>query len=245
MKGTLEWLGELVLRPSPALGQARPLAGREDAYLHFWHDVRHARRELLSRRRMSRNAGSRPRKGKGAPVDRDRQARADQARCLGGAAGVEMAGPERGPPAADRQQRHVDRHRKVADPGEDVGVASEIDRATAAYDEADRLRLGREAMPAPIVIGRSRADGDRTDLRRRAGRKLADVGVASSLDPAAGSKWRYNQYLGTEPAQRAGVRVVRVQMREQHGIYALYDVRRDWRGHPPERPEPAPEQGVR
>src|SRR3954464_9837633 len=168
MKGTLEWLGQVSAAPVPgsrpgpsarrARGRVPPLLARRPP--------RTTRTPVppthVPERGQPATEGQGCPSGSGAP-GAGRTGAPPRARGRGGAAGVEMAGPERGPPAADRQQRHVDRHREVADPGEDVGVASEIDRATAAYDEADRLRLGREAMPAPIVIGRSRADGERND----------------------------------------------------------------------------------
>ena len=133
--------------------------------------------------------------------------------------GVEVALPERGPPAPHRQQRDVQRaevgHRVV-----DVGVAGEVDAPLGTDHEAQRVgvRTAAERAAAAVVV---RADGDDRHAghvhavadgrpRRPARSRPAQHGPAPARHEHA--------HVARQAAQRAEVEVVEVEVGDQHGV---------------------------
>ena len=67
-------------------------------------------------------------------MDRDRDARLDERRRLGGLGWAHVAAPEPRPPTRDREERDVDVSGQRAHPVEQAGVAGE-ERAPSAVDD--------------------------------------------------------------------------------------------------------------
>ena len=92
-------------------------------------------------------------------MNRHGVARVEQSKGLGGAAWIEMAGPQRRAPAPYGQQRDVEPLGEVGQPGEDIGVPGEVDPGRTAFDQvADRRCSGSERRSEAAVRSVSRGE---------------------------------------------------------------------------------------
>ena len=128
-----------------------------------------------------------------------------------------MPGTEPGAPAPDRDQRHVD-GADLGHPGEEVGVAREVDGRRAFDDVADGVRGHPEGAPTTVVLGSNDADREGTDRER-----LADLDLEDDLEPplaeqASETARDDNGELRAEPLERREVEVVVVRVGDEDGI---------------------------
>ena len=159
-------------------------------------------------------------------------------------AGIHVARPHRRPPAPDRQQRDVHR-RELGHPGEDVGVAREVDRAAGTLDHvAERFRAGAERQPARVVLGGVGAHGQRADLDLLAGAHLGDVRDAGlRLISAPAPRGATTGISRPSRCSDGHVEVVVVEVRDQHGVDAAERAGIDL-GGPAEVGDPVAEQRI-
>ena len=100
---------------------------------------------------------------------------------------VHVPGPERRPPAPDRQQGDVEAPREAPHPLEELRVAREVD-ALGAGDLVAQRRDGRAQRAAAAVVDRrQRRDGGVADGDAVAGRDLVDLGEADAPQQPSGS----------------------------------------------------------
>ena len=133
------------------LGQVEGFAGGENSDLDFGGEAGGEAAEVFGR--AEGRVGALVDRAEGAPVDRDRQLRVQEARCFGGSGGVEVAGAELRAPAGDRDQGGVEAFAPdLRNPVEEVGVAGEVDAAGAGDNEAERGRVDPEGAAAAVVL---------------------------------------------------------------------------------------------
>jgi hypothetical protein len=178
-------------------------------------------RRVVQQRRLAAQAVEREREQR-APVDRDRESRAQQLQRAGGSLRIEVSGAERRPPAPDRDQRGVEAVGERLHLVEDVCVAGEVDAAPGLAEQvADGLGRRTERVAAGVVVGGRGGDRQAADLGLLAGRQLDDTLEAELGDVAAQAArddQRRLRPLGGEPAQRRGVEVVEVGVRDEDGV---------------------------
>lgn len=155
-----------------------------------------------------------------------------------------MAAPERRPPAPDGQQGQVEPGPEVAHPVEEVGVAGEVDAAAAAGQEADRLRLLREPAPSRVVVGLYGGDGQLSDAAGFAGGQLGDRTEAAAREEVPRARWHQQGQVAIEPAQRAVVGVVAVQVGDQDRVEVVRRRGRRRGAVSRQRPDPVPQERV-
>ena len=186
---------------------------------------------------------ARERKGvERAPVDRDREARANADERFGGARGIEMAPPKSGSPAPDRQKSDVDRASKLAHLGEQIGVPGEVQARRAGDPVAQRRRLRTERPPASIMVGAQRVDPQRPDVELFVDPDLEDVATSHHRAEAA---WHHDSRPPSETANRGGMQVIVVSMRDEDDVdLDVVEEMRDGIGVAVERTEPIHEDRV-
>ena len=119
------------------------------------------------------------------------------------------------PPAPDRNERDVDRA-ELAHPVEEVGVAGEVDRLRARDDVAERIRRRTERPPAPVVLGRHRADLERADREAsRRPRSRATLSNRRLRSRPPRPRGHDDRELLAEPLERRQVEVVVVRVRDR------------------------------
>ena len=175
------------------------------------------------------------------PVDRDHDARPQQRDGARRRARVEVPGAERAAPAPDRHQRDIER-RQLRHPVEQVGVAREVDARAALDDEPERGHEGVQRAAAPVVLGRDRRDGSVLQRQGVAGVQLDHLADSQAPHDAGGAGGDDHRGIGREPAQRGPVRVVAVEVREQHGVEPVGRVGR--RDVPAQVDDAGPQQRV-
>ena len=158
-----------------------------------------------------------------AVVHRHRPGRLHPAQRLGGVHRVEVAvRAERRAPAADRDQRQVQRG-EVGHLVEQAGVARVPGPGIALHHEAERgrLQLGPR-RPAARVCGLHRTDPDRADggllARHQLDAALAGRAAQAARDQAGRSARHDEQRFAGHGAQRRQMEMVGVQMRQQYGV---------------------------
>ena len=101
---------------------------------------------------------------------------------------VHVPGPERRPPAPDRQQGDVEPSGEAPHPVEELGVAREV-HALRAGDLVAQRRDGRAQRAAAAVVDRGqRRDGGPADGDAIAGHDLVDLGEADAPQQPPGSQ---------------------------------------------------------
>ncbi len=121
-----------------------------------------------------------------APVDGRGDRRADSGHRLGRAPRVQVAAPERGAPAAHRQERHVDPPGQLPHRREEAGVAGEVDAGGPGDQDAQGTLRGREDRAAASVFRVDCFERQRTDIagdRRRAPRGRPRAPTRATIRP--------------------------------------------------------------
>ncbi len=153
-------------------------------------------------------------------MDRDRDPRLEHCQRLSCPFGIEMTGAEPGAPSPDRHERRVERP-EVPHPGEQVGVAGEVDGLRPRDDEAERVCRRPERKPPPIVRRLRRPDRDRTDRELVSDRHLDHLACAGlATHEWAGTPGNDERNLPTQPRERGEVEVVVVDVRDEHCVDA-------------------------
>lgn len=201
--------------------QVERVTGVEDAHLYFGGQRVGELGEGVGR--LPHHVGqqrSQPGREVGAPVDGDGQRGVQQLQRLRRPIGVHVPRPQRRPPTPDGQQGHVDLAADGRHAVEQVGVAGEIDVAAAADDVAEAFGFGPPGQRPRRVVGGRGFDGDAADGRRLARSDLHDVAVAVQGQEARGPARGDDEVFLAQPAHRAQMQVVGVEMGEENRVQA-------------------------
>jgi hypothetical protein len=182
-------------------------------------DARHFTREVP--RRIAERVRPEPCEREGierAPVDRDRDARADPQDRFGRASWIEVAGSESRPPTPNRQKGDIDGPGEIVHLCAQVRVTSKVQARAPGNPVPQGLGGRAERTSSPVVFGAYRLDHDSPDSESLAGRDFHDVMSGPTHEPSKTS-WHDDPRAAAKPPNGRQVQVIMMRMRYEDDIH--------------------------